>query len=245
MNYRKGLAKKIHMSPCLFWHTEQFCHIFTPVDQLLCSILHKNGPTTYNEHFTAYNIMAFVCAGWLHEVQWVLCIAFWSMDMTGVYACLFEAVCDVTTVPSHLKVENNSLELTRIFKESFKDQRWAWEKSVRAEKRDRDAEREKETFRRQRHHQTDDGVDAETSLSLSLCISISLLRPYTFSHAHLWSLKLSLIQYGGYIHIDFSQTLACGWIDPERQRRSLVVQELPKVDFVSPTSRQTPRRPLS
>ena len=25
------------------------------------------------------------------------------MDMTGVYACLFEAVCDVTTVPSHLK----------------------------------------------------------------------------------------------------------------------------------------------
>ena len=25
------------------------------------------------------------------------------MDMTGVYAGLFEAVCDVTTVPSHLK----------------------------------------------------------------------------------------------------------------------------------------------
>ena len=90
------------MSPCSFWHTEQFCHIFTPVDQLLCSILHKNGPTTYNEHFTAYNIMALVCAGWLHEVQRVLCTAFWSMDRTGVYACLFEAVCDVTTVPSHL-----------------------------------------------------------------------------------------------------------------------------------------------
>ena len=52
------------------------------------------------------------------------------------------------------KVENNSFELTRIFKESFKDQRWAWEESVRAEKRDRDAEREKETFRRQRHHQS-------------------------------------------------------------------------------------------
>ena len=67
------------------------------------------------------------------------------------------------------KVENNSLELTRIFKESFKDQRWAWEESVREEKRDRDAEREKGTFRRQRHHQSaDDGVDAETSLSLSL-----------------------------------------------------------------------------
>ena len=65
------------------------------------------------------------------------------------------------------KVENNSLELTRIFKESFKDQRWAWEKSVRAEKRDRDAEREKETLTPKR-------------LFLSLCISISLLRPYTF-----------------------------------------------------------------
>ena len=103
MNYRKGLAKKIHMSPCSFWHKKQFCHIFTPVDQLLCSILHKNGPTTYNEHFTAYNITALVCAGWLHEVQWVLCTGFWSMDMTSVYACLFEAVCDVTTVPSHLK----------------------------------------------------------------------------------------------------------------------------------------------
>ena len=49
------------MSPGSFWHTKQFCHIFTPVDQLLCSILHKNGPTTYNEHFTVYNIMTFVC----------------------------------------------------------------------------------------------------------------------------------------------------------------------------------------
>ena len=46
-----------------------------------------------------------VSAGWLHEVQWVLCTAFWTMDMTGVYACLGEAVCDVTTVPSHLKRE--------------------------------------------------------------------------------------------------------------------------------------------
>ena len=58
MNYRKGLAKKIHMSPGSFWHTKQFCHFFTPVDQLLCSILHKNEPTSYNEHFTAYSIMA-------------------------------------------------------------------------------------------------------------------------------------------------------------------------------------------
>ena len=111
MNYRKRLAKKIHMSPCSFWHTKQFCHIFTPVSQLLSSILHKNGPTTYNEHFTAYSIMAFVSAGWLHEMQWVLCTAFWSMDMTGVYACLFEAVCDVTTVPSHL----NTTVILQIF----------------------------------------------------------------------------------------------------------------------------------
>ena len=29
--------------------------------------------------------------------------------------------------PSLFKVENNSFELTRIFKESFIDQRWAWE----------------------------------------------------------------------------------------------------------------------
>ena len=52
--------------------------------------------------------MTLVCAGWLHEMQWdlqwVLCTALWCMDMTGVYACLFEAVCNVTTVPSHLKV---------------------------------------------------------------------------------------------------------------------------------------------
>ena len=30
------------------------------------------------------------------------------MDMTGVYACLFETVCDVTTVPSHLKRHNST-----------------------------------------------------------------------------------------------------------------------------------------
>ena len=69
------------MSPYSFWHTKQlqFCHIFTPCRPTLCSILHKNGPTTYNEHFTADNSMTLVCAGWLHEVQWVLCTAFWSM----------------------------------------------------------------------------------------------------------------------------------------------------------------------
>ena len=96
------------------------------MDQVLCSVLHKNGPTTYNEHFIPYNIMTLVCAGWLHEVQWdlqwVLCTAFWSMDMTGVYACLFEAVCDVTTVPSHLKVVQlfqNCAETFR-FQQAFK-----------------------------------------------------------------------------------------------------------------------------
>ena len=40
------------------------------------------------------------------------------------------------------------LESNRVIKESFKDQRWAWEESVRAEKRDRDAERERERKRR-------------------------------------------------------------------------------------------------
>ena len=38
-------------------------------------------------------------------MQWVLCVAFWSMDMTGVHACQLEAVCDVTTVPRHLKLQ--------------------------------------------------------------------------------------------------------------------------------------------
>ena len=83
-------------------------------------------------------------------------------------------------------VENNSLELTRIFKESFKDQRWAWEKSVRAEKRDRDAEREKETFRRQRHHYW--WWRWRRNVSFSLSASLSLFSALTlFSHAHLYS----------------------------------------------------------
>ena len=63
--------------------------------------------------------MALVCAGWLHEVQWVLCTDFWSLDMTGVYACLqlFEAVCDVTTVPSYLNRAPLAVRLER-----FRDQ---------------------------------------------------------------------------------------------------------------------------
>ena len=39
---------------------------------------------------------------------------------------------------------------------------------------------------------TDDGVDAETSLSLSLHLYLSSPPPTLSSHAHLWSLKLSL-----------------------------------------------------
>ena len=58
------------------------------------------------------------------------------------------------TVIQNVHSQTVSQSWTSIFKESFKDQRWAWEESVRAEKRDRDAEREKETFRRQRHHQS-------------------------------------------------------------------------------------------
>ena len=107
MNH-KGLAKKKFKCHLVRFGTpSNFFTFLPPVDQLLCSVLHKNGHATYNEHFTAYNIMKLVCAGWLHEVQWylqwVLCTAFWSMDMTGVYACQFEAVCDVTTVPSHVE----------------------------------------------------------------------------------------------------------------------------------------------
>ena len=39
----RWLAKQIHMSPGSFSHTKQFCQNFTPIDQLLCSTLHKNG----------------------------------------------------------------------------------------------------------------------------------------------------------------------------------------------------------
>ena len=113
MNYRKGLEKKFICHQVCFGTPSNFVTFSSPVDQLFCSVLHKNGHTTYNEHFTAYKFMTFVCAGWLHKVQWdlqwVLCTAFWSMDMTGVYACQFEAVCDVTTVPSHLKKKVLSL----------------------------------------------------------------------------------------------------------------------------------------
>ena len=104
MNYRKGSAKKIHMSPCSFWHTEQFCHIFTPVDQLLCSILHKSGPTTHNEPFTAYNIMA-LCVCWLiarGAVSTLYSFLKHGHDLLCMLVCL--RLCDVTIVPSHLKV---------------------------------------------------------------------------------------------------------------------------------------------
>ena len=79
--------------------------------------------------------------------------------------------------------------LKRVLKTKGKREK----KGVRAEKRDRDAEREKETFQRQRHHQSaDDGVDAKTSLSLSLHLYLFSPPLHLFSHAHLWSLKLSL-----------------------------------------------------
>ena len=83
------------------------------------------------------------------------------------------------------KVENNSLELTRIFKESFlktKGPTTKWPKVLLLNARTQPS-----------FDQTDDGVDAETSLSLSLSASLSLFSALTlFSHAHLWSLKLSL-----------------------------------------------------
>ena len=108
MNYRKGLAKKKnHMSPGLYWHTRQFCHIFTPVDQLF---LHYPAlKLTYFVQWALYCTQHYdICLspGWLHEVQWVLCTTFWTIHMTGVYACLCEAVCDVTTVPRHLSTKN-------------------------------------------------------------------------------------------------------------------------------------------
>ena len=45
--------------------------------------------------------MTCVSAGWLHKVQWLFCIVFWSMGMTGGYSFLCEDVCDITTVLSY------------------------------------------------------------------------------------------------------------------------------------------------
>ena len=92
------------MSPGSFWQIKQFCHIFTPVDQLF--LQYPALKLTYNVQWALYCVQHYdicVSTGWLHKVQWVLCTAFWTMDMTGLYACLCEAVCDVTTVPSRLK----------------------------------------------------------------------------------------------------------------------------------------------
>ena len=84
------------------------------------------------------------------------------------------------------KVENNSLELTRIFRIIFIDPIVSVRK--KAEKRDRHEEREKERKRRF-------GVNAIISQSLpfflSLFMSISLLR--LFSRAHSWVNKYILI----------------------------------------------------
>ena len=88
------------MSRGWFWRTKQFCRSFTPVDQLELKL-------TYCVQWALYSLQHYaisVSDGWLHEVQWVLCTAFWSMDMTGVYACLCEALCGVATVLSHPKL---------------------------------------------------------------------------------------------------------------------------------------------
>ena len=51
--------------------------------------------------------------------------------------------CDIVQVGFIFFLAGRS-SVCMIFKESFRDQRWAWEESVKAEKRDRDAERERE-----------------------------------------------------------------------------------------------------
>ena len=67
-----------------------------------------------------------VSAGWLNEVQWVLCTTFWSMDMTGVYACLCETVCDVTTVLSHLNNQHDVCTNTHFTNAHNRTDRVAW-----------------------------------------------------------------------------------------------------------------------
>ena len=55
-------------------------------------------------------------AGWLYEVQWVLSTAFWTIDMTVVHACLCEAACDITTVPTDLKSPRRGCGCTRLLR---------------------------------------------------------------------------------------------------------------------------------
>ena len=89
----KWISGKTHMSSGSLWHNEQFCHIFTPADQLFLQC--PASKFTYYIQWALYCIQhrdICVSAGWLHKVQRVLCTAFWTMDMTGVYGCLCEAV---------------------------------------------------------------------------------------------------------------------------------------------------------
>ena len=93
------------MSPGSFWHTKHFV-TFSPLSCRPTFLQYPALKLTYYVQWALYCVQQYdicVFAGWLHEVQWVLYTAFLSMDMTGVYACLCETVCDVTTVPSHLK----------------------------------------------------------------------------------------------------------------------------------------------
>ena len=69
MNYRKGLAKKLYVTRFVLAHQAILSHFHPLYTNFYAVSCIKNGPTTYNKHFTAYNIMTLVCAGWLHEAQ--------------------------------------------------------------------------------------------------------------------------------------------------------------------------------
>ena len=103
MNYRKGISENNHMSPGSFWHTKHFCHIFTPVDQLFSVSCIKIDQLRTMSPLLRTTLWC-LCVCWLFaRGAGSTFYSFWSMDMTGVYACLCETVCDVTTLPSHLK----------------------------------------------------------------------------------------------------------------------------------------------
>ena len=60
MNYRKGLAKKSYVTRFVLAHQAILSH-FHPCWPTFLQYPALNWPTTYNEHFTAYNIITFAC----------------------------------------------------------------------------------------------------------------------------------------------------------------------------------------
>ena len=93
MNYRKGLAKKSYVTRFVLAHQAIFSHFHSYRPTFLQDPA-LNCPTMYNEHFTAHNIMTFVCllVACPRCSEYSVQLFEPCMDMTGVHACLCKAV---------------------------------------------------------------------------------------------------------------------------------------------------------